>query len=95
MFFKDMRYLFSLPTEALIALLFLGVLGTLAQWFWQIGVAKIGAAKAGIFLYLEPVATTALAIPLLKESFGVFTAIGGLLVMAGVWWASKPLASDK
>jgi len=40
-------------------------------------------------LYLEPVATTALAVPLLGENFGTFTAIGGLLVMFGVWWASK------
>jgi drug/metabolite transporter (DMT)-like permease len=79
----------SMPTEGWVALLFLGVLGTLAQWFWQIGVAKIGAARAGIFLYLEPVATTALAVPLLQESFTMFTAVGGLLVLAGVWWAEK------
>lgn len=89
MFFKDARHLLDLPVEPLIALLFLGVLGTLTQWFWQIGVAKIGPAKAGIFLYLEPVATTALAIPLLKESFTLFTAVGGAMVMAGVWWAQR------
>jgi drug/metabolite transporter (DMT)-like permease len=88
-FFKDVRHLFELPMEPLIALLFLGVLGTLTQWFWQIGVAKIGAAKAGIFLYLEPIATTALAIPLLNESFTLFTAVGGAMVMVGVWWAQR------
>ncbi len=89
MFFTDVRHLASLPAKVLIALLFLGVLGTLTQWFWQIAVAKLGAAKAGIFLYLEPVATTALAVPLLSEAFGTFTAIGGVLVMAGVWWAQR------
>jgi drug/metabolite transporter (DMT)-like permease len=89
MFFKDVRNLAALPMEPFLALLFLGVLGTLAQWFWQISVAKIGATRAGIFLYLEPVATTALAIPLLNESFGTFTALGGLMVMAGVWWAQR------
>src|SRR5262245_37882982 len=55
----------SLPVTAIGALLFLAVPGTLAQWFWQIGVAKIGATRAGIFLYLEPIATVALAVPLL------------------------------
>ncbi|MDZ4723423.1 MAG: DMT family transporter [candidate division Zixibacteria bacterium] len=80
----------SLPVKPIIALLFLGTLGTVAQWFWQEGVARLGAAKAGIFLYLEPVATTVLAVPLIAdERFGFFTAIGGLLVLFGVWWASR------
>jgi drug/metabolite transporter (DMT)-like permease len=85
----DIRTIVTLPPEPLIALLFLGVLGTLTQWFWQIGIANIGAARAGIFLYLEPVATTSLAVPLLHESAGIFTIVGGLLVLAGVWWSQR------
>lgn len=87
--FKDIRTIMTLPPEPLIALLFLGVLGTLTQWFWQIGIANIGAARAGIFLYLEPVATTSLAVPLLRESVGILTIVGGLLVLAGVWWSQR------
>ncbi len=79
----------ALPALPWAALIFLGVLGTLAQWFWQHGVAKLGAANAGVFLYLEPIATTALAIPLLDEPFTLFTALGGLLVVAGVWWSQR------
>ena len=75
--------------RALVALLFLGVLGTAAQWGWQEGVARLGAAKAGLFLYLKPVATTVLAIPLLGESYGTATAVGGLMILAGVWWAQR------
>ena len=86
---KDVVHYASLPVEPIVALVFLGVLGTLAQWFWQIGVAKLGAAKAGIVLYLEPVATTMLAVPLLHESFTAFTAVGGVMVMTGVWWAQR------
>jgi drug/metabolite transporter (DMT)-like permease len=85
----DIRTIVTLPPEPLIALFFLGVLGTLTQWFWQIGIANIGAARAGIFLYLEPVATTSLAVPLLHESAGIFTIVGGLLVLAGVWWSQR------
>jgi drug/metabolite transporter (DMT)-like permease len=81
--------LVSLPAPAIGGLLFLAVPGTLAQWFWQIGTAKIGAARAGIFLYLEPIATAALAVPLLGEQFTLFTAAGGALVIAGVWWAQR------
>jgi drug/metabolite transporter (DMT)-like permease len=81
--------LVRLPGEPLVALLFLGVLGTAAQWFWQEGVARLGAARAGIFLYLEPVATTALAVPLLGETYGIATGLGGVLVLVGVWWAQR------
>lgn len=83
------RLWFSLPGDALGALLFLGILGTVANWFWQNGVARLGAAKAGIFLYLEPLVTTALAVPLLAEPFGWSTALGGALVLAGVAWAGR------
>jgi drug/metabolite transporter (DMT)-like permease len=86
---KDIRRIAMLPAEPLVALLFLGVLGTLTQWFWQIGIAKIGAAQASIFLYLEPVATMSLAVPLLHEAIGIVTLVGGLLVLAGVWWSQR------
>ncbi|HUV31034.1 MAG TPA: DMT family transporter [Acidobacteriota bacterium] len=90
LFTSDWSRFMHLSTEAIIALLFLGLFGTaLAHWFWQEGVARLGAAEAGIFLYLIPVATTALAVPYLGESFGRFTAAGGLLVLAGVWYAQR------
>ena len=79
----------ALPAMALLALLFLGVLGTLTQWFWQIAVARIGGARAGVFLYLEPVATTVVAVPLLDESFTGAAAAGAVLVLAGVYWAQR------
>jgi len=80
----------SLPIDAVISLLFMGICATaLAYWFWQLGISKVGATEAGIFLYIEPIATTALAVPYLHESFGVFTALGGLLVLLGVWVAQR------
>lgn len=89
-FTSDWRRLLELPPEALLALLFLGVFGmALAHWFWQIGVSKVGAARAGVFLYLEPLATTALAVPYLGEPFGMATLIGGGLVLCGVWIAQS------
>jgi len=88
-FRSDGSRLAHLPLSAVLSLLYLGVLGTLAQWFWQLGVARLGAARAGLYLYLEPLATTVLAVPLLGEAFGVPTAIGGLLVLGGVFWAQR------
>lgn len=87
---SDMSRFSHLPVQVLVSILFLGVLGTAAaHFFWQRGVAALGASRAGIYLYLEPLATTALAVPYLHEPFGPFTAIGGGLVLLGVWWAFR------
>jgi drug/metabolite transporter (DMT)-like permease len=88
--FSDLNKFTTLPVEAVVALLFLGILGTaLGHWFWQLGVARVGASRAGIFLYLEPIATTMVAVPYLKEPLGAFTIIGGLAVLAGVWISQR------
>jgi drug/metabolite transporter (DMT)-like permease len=87
---SDLSTFVNLPLRPVLALLFLGIFGTaLGQWFWQVGVAKLGAAKSGTFLYIEPFATTVLAVPLLHEPFGLLTGLGGLLVLAGVFWAQQ------
>lgn len=81
----DLSTLTHLPTRPLWALLFLGIAGmAIANWFWLEGVSRIGAARAGVYLYLEPLSTTALAVPYLGEAFGVVAAVGALLVLSGV-----------
>ena len=76
----------ALSPRGIAALLYLGIPGlALGQWFWLEGVAGLGAARAGLYLYLEPLATLALAVPLLGEPFGPFVALGGALVLAGVY----------
>ena len=89
-FTSDWRGIAGLPANAIVALLFLGVLGTaMAHWFWQEGVARVGAAEAGLFLFLEPLATTGLAVPYLGETFGPVKAVGGLMVLLAVWYAQQ------
>ena len=90
LFKSDWTVFIALPTEPMVSLVILGILCLgAAHWFWQEGVAKFGAAKSGFFLYLEPLATTLLAVPYLGEHFGLFTAIGGIMVLAGVFVAGK------
>jgi drug/metabolite transporter (DMT)-like permease len=91
-----LMFAIGLPTFAAVssprtaaALLFLAVPAVLAQWIWQEGVARLGAAKAGIFLYLEPVATTIAAVVLLGEAATFYTIAGGLMVLGGVWLAES------
>jgi drug/metabolite transporter (DMT)-like permease len=87
--------LLALPPVPMFAFLFLAVMGTaMAQWWWQAGVGKIGAAKAGIFLYVEPLTSTALGVAYLREPFGIFTGIGAALVIAGVVIAERRASSS-
>jgi len=82
----DLAAVRALSTPGIWALLYLAIPGlALGQWFWQEGVAKLGAARAGLYLYLEPLATLTLAVPLLHEPFDVLVALGGAAVLAGVW----------
>ena len=89
-FTGDLAKLRDLSPRGIVALLYLAIPGlALGQWFWQIGVARLGAARAGLFLYLEPLATMTLAVPLLKEPAGPAVLAGGVLVLAGVWVGSR------
>lgn len=86
----DLGAIRGLSPRGVLALLYLAVPGlALGQWFWQEGVARVGATRAGVFLYLEPLATVALAVPLLGEPFGPFIAVGGGLVLAGVFLGQR------
>jgi len=82
----DLASVRGLSPRGVVALLYLAIPGlALGQWFWQEGVAGLGAARAGLYLYLEPLATLTLAVPLLHEPFGPFVVLGGGLVLAGVY----------
>jgi len=86
----DLSRVRDLSSRGIAAAVYLGVLALAAgQWFWQEGVARLGATRAGMYLYLEPLATLALAVPLLGEPFGPVGMAGGALVLAGVYVAER------
>ena len=64
----------------------------LAYYFWSLGVAAVGAARAGVFLYLTPVFGSLMGVLLLGERFGMHHALGMVLIVAGVTIASRKWA---
>jgi drug/metabolite transporter (DMT)-like permease len=77
----------GLPTEpaGMLGLAYIVVFPSIAGYaLWNIGTSKVGPAKAGVFLNLLPVFTVIIAL-----AFGATlepaAAIGGLLVIAGVY----------
>ena len=61
----------------------------LAYLFWDVGVRAIGAARAGVFMYLMPVFGSILGMVFLGERFELYHALGMGLIFAGVATASR------
>ncbi|MGE5514289.1 MAG: DMT family transporter [Bacteroidota bacterium] len=76
------------------AILYTGLLASLvAFYFWNRGVAAVGAATAGQYSYLIPLFTALAAIPLLGETFQWYHALGGGLIFSGIFLATRRRAA--
>jgi drug/metabolite transporter (DMT)-like permease len=74
------------PPEALVSIAYLAVFGTVAAFvLLNMGVARIGAARASAFALLVPVVGVLSSVALLDESLGPLTLVGGVIVLAGLW----------
>jgi drug/metabolite transporter (DMT)-like permease len=74
------------PPEVLASIGYLAVFGTVAAFvLLNLGVARIGAARASAFALLVPVVGVLTSVAFLGEELGPLTAIGGITVLAGLW----------
>ncbi|HVT42765.1 MAG TPA: DMT family transporter [Thermoanaerobaculia bacterium] len=75
----------SASSQTLGAVLFLGVAcSALGYLLWYAALERVEATRVASLLYLEPLVTLGAAMWLLGEPFRPATAVGGLLVLAGV-----------
>jgi drug/metabolite transporter (DMT)-like permease len=56
---------------------------------WDRGVAAIGPARAGAYLYLIPLMGALMAVLFLGESIRAYHAVGLVLIVGGVWLATR------
>ena len=61
----------------------------MAILIWNSAIARIGPSRSTLYMYLIPVFTAVLAIPLLGESIGVYHVVGAVLIVIGVTLASR------
>lgn len=75
---------------------FFGILATGYgfSWYYE-GVKAIGPTKAGVFINLVPVVAVVLGHALLDEPLSPALAVGGGLVLAGVWLTNRRQTSAK
>jgi drug/metabolite transporter (DMT)-like permease len=77
------------PADAVASLVVLGVLCTAAAFvILMVLVSEVGAGRASIITYINPVIAVALGVIVLGESPGAGAIAGLLLILAGSWLAT-------
>lgn len=81
---------FEVGVGSLVPLLYFAIFpGLLAYAFWNHAVHQVGPARSAIFMYLTPVFATVLATVFLDETLGMPHMVGGLLILAGLYLATR------
>ena len=79
-----------IPWDGWAGIAFLGIVCSgLAYIFWYDALQALPVAQTGAFLYLEPVSTVIVAALILGEQLYLFTMMGGVLILAGVWLVNR------
>lgn len=74
-----------------VCVIFLGFLATALGYFWYYrAISVIGASRAGIFINTVPVFAVILGFLLLGEPIHLSLALGGLMVITGVYLTNRP-----
>lgn len=77
--------------EALAGIGYLAVFGTVGGFvLLNLGVARLGAARASAFALLVPVVGVLSSVMLLGERIGPLTLVGGAIVLVGLWLVEHP-----
>lgn len=73
-----------------VSLFYVGVLATVVSMvLWNVGVQKVGATSAGMFLNFNPVFTAILAFFLLGERMTIVQLLGSVIVIVGCYLFSR------
>jgi drug/metabolite transporter (DMT)-like permease len=79
------RQLQTVSISVISSVLFVAVFPSIVAYFcWNLGVERIGANKAGLFINLTPVFASIMAIIWLDEPLRVFQVAGMILIVAGM-----------
>lgn len=79
-----------LPFDGWVSILFLGIFCSgLAYIFWYDALKLIPASQVGVFLYIEPLVTVAVAWAVLGERLTWALLAGGLMTLAGIWMVNR------
>lgn len=71
-------------------LLFLGLIASFLCFLaWNAALKRIGPVAANLYLFINPIATALVAIPVLNERFTWISILGSLLILAGLFLSQR------
>jgi drug/metabolite transporter (DMT)-like permease len=80
----------EVPSNAIWALVYLGVIGTVLSFIWYYeGVVKIGATRTAVFSNLIPVFAMGLSMLILNEEVKPYSYLGAVMVIGGILLTNK------
>ena len=80
----------DIPMTAMAAILFLAIFCSIIAYFvYNLALEKMEASSVALFIYIVPLATIILAILVLGEKLTFSAAIGGFLILAGMYLAER------
>ncbi|WP_440998020.1 DMT family transporter [Arhodomonas sp. SL1] len=86
---------FSMRPTLVLPFLYVAVFpGLLAFTFWNYGVSRVGPSRSAMFIYLLPVFAAGLAWAILGEGLSGFHAVGGVLILIGLYLATQARVRD-
>ncbi|ELY85092.1 DMT family transporter [Natrialba taiwanensis] len=75
--------------QVILAVLYLGVLGTAAAWYcWYKGLEFVDASVISAFFFIQPIVGAVFGATLLGESLGSRFVLGGVVMAVGVYFVS-------
>ncbi len=84
---------FALTLPNLLSVGYVGIFpSVLAYIFWNYGVDRVGASKAGLFIHLMPVFGILLSVVFLGERIRFFHFVGIVLIFLGIYWVQRARA---
>ena len=86
----DIMKSFTSGYELIAIFLYLGALCSVySYFFWYKAVKEIGPVKTSVFMYLNPLFAMLVGISVLGEQVNICSAMGGILVLAGVYIVNR------
>jgi drug/metabolite transporter (DMT)-like permease len=80
----------SLPASAWLSILFLSLFCSIVAYLvYNVALDHMDASRVAVFIYLVPLSTIVLASLVLGERLTIGSAIGGLMVLAGMYIAER------
>lgn len=87
----------AMPSPAALgAVLYLGVVNSaFCYTVWFVLMERHHVGNMGVFIFVQPVFGALMGVVWLKEPLGVYTAIGSVMVLSGVWLTTRTTVEER